>query len=358
MTKTLYLILLCLGTIVASEVHYVIIIPSQLQTCGDRCCNAETVDNHLTLSQFVNNSNDYVMNDTRLIFSPGKYSLESELIIENVHLFSMFAWPSLSLKAVLVCGHNARFEFRNVSIVTVSGLEFVGCSQNHVESVGQFKLENSAFFGNDQAIVNGKVLIIDKSTANLDRVAFVSVTDLELPENCTQAATVRVIGILLQRSSVGITQSRFEGNKVGLGAVICDEFGSDITIVNTTFVNNSASKLDAAFNCDFVNYNITSAITGGIVYTNSHGSTTVKIYDSKFVGNVGVVIFGANCSMLITHTKFFNNKYSAPFTTVYANDTDLIVSDSTFTNNTGMVLQVRDTSVSISCSEFVFNNGV
>ena len=151
MTKTLYVILLCLGTTVASEVEY-IIRPTQSQntSCGDRCSNAETVDNYcLTLSRFISISIDYLTNNTKLIFSPGNYSLESELIVENIYSFSMtlFAWPSFSS---IVCG---RLVFRNISIVTVSGLEFVGCSQNHVKSVGQFQLEDSSFFGNGQAMV-------------------------------------------------------------------------------------------------------------------------------------------------------------------------------------------------------------
>ena len=225
----------------------------------------------------------------------------------------MFAWPSFSSKAVIVCGHNASFEFRNVNTVTVSGLEFVGCSENHVKSVGRFQLEDSSFLGNGQAIINGTVLTIKESTANLDRVAFISIVDerlstlQELSENyCTAtiSTTARVIGILLRRSIIRITQSWFEGNKVGLDGVIY-EFGSDITITNTTFVNNSANNLyDACHRC----CNIANVITGGIVhvYANSRGST-VEIYHSKFVENVGVVIFANDCKMLISHYILSSN---------------------------------------------------
>ena len=308
MTKTfLYLIHLCLSTIVVSEVEY-IIRPShdQSQSCSDRCSDAESVDNCLTLSQFVNNSIDYLTNDTiaRLIFSPGNYSLESELIIENVHSFSMFAWPSFSSKAVIICDHNASFVFGNISIVTVSGLEFVGCLENHVVSIGQFQLENSSFFGNGQAIVSGTVLTIEESTANLDGVVFISAVESntiqELPENCTTIFSMDMaIGILLRGSSIRITQSWFEENKVGLRGVIYSELGSNITIFNTTFVNN----------------------TGGIVHVN-------------------------------TEPQFINN--SAPFAAVYTN---LVISHSTFTNNSGEVLDARYTNVSIRHSKFVSNNG-
>ena len=71
----------------------------------------------------------------------------------------MFVWPGSSSNAVITShGHNARFEFSNVNIVTVSGLEFVGCFENYVISVSRFQHENSEFFGNGQAMVNGTVL--------------------------------------------------------------------------------------------------------------------------------------------------------------------------------------------------------
>ena len=171
------------------------------------------MDNHLTLSQFINNSNDYLMKDTRLIFSPGNHSLESELVVESIQSFSMFAWPGSSSKAVITChGHNARFELRNLSTVTVSGLEFVGCIENHVITVSKFQLENSGFFGNGQAMVSGTVLIIEDSVASLDRVAFISAVEKlqisdapQIPEECysrTIETTDEVIGILLKRSNI------------------------------------------------------------------------------------------------------------------------------------------------------------
>ena len=84
----------------------------------------------------------------------------------------MFAWPGSSSKVVITCGHNARFEFRNVSTVTVSGFEFVGCYENYAMSVGRFQLENSGFFGNGRAIVNSTVLSIEESMGSLNRVVF------------------------------------------------------------------------------------------------------------------------------------------------------------------------------------------
>ena len=147
--------------VAANEAQY-IIRPSQSQSCADQCSKSDCASNELTLSQFVNSSTSYLTNNTRLVFSPGNYSLESELVAENVHSFSMSAWP---MRATIICGKNSRFEFRNISTVSVSGLEFIGCFENHVVSIDLFQLQNSQFFGNGQVLVNGTVLTIEHSTA-------------------------------------------------------------------------------------------------------------------------------------------------------------------------------------------------
>ena len=70
---------------------------------------------------------------------------------------------------MITCSHNVRFELRNVSSVTVSGLEFAKCFENHVLSVSQFNLKIP-----DSLAMVGQVLSIEESVANLDRVAFIS----------------------------------------------------------------------------------------------------------------------------------------------------------------------------------------
>ena len=305
---------MCITTVGANEALY-IIRPSQSQSRVDQCSKSDCADNDITLSQFVNNFTSYLTNDTSLVFSPGNYSLESELVIEHIHSFSMSVWP---MKAVIICSKNARFEFRNISAVSVSGLELVGCFENRVVSVGLFQLENSKFFGNGQAMVNGRVLIIEKSTASLNGVVFISALEKlqtsaapqELSESCPIGIieTVdAVIGILLNRSNIRITQSWFEGNKVGLGAVVYDAFGSDIIIFNTTFINNSAAKY-----C-----NDRCCFAGGIVYVNKSQGSTVKLYHCKFEKNFGVAIFSHGDNMYtsaasIIHCEFVNNTVIGP----------------------------------------------
>ena len=364
MTKVLlYMTVLCVGIAVGSEVYYTI-RPSLSQDSADPYGDTESMDGQLTLSQFVNNSTAYLANDTILIFLPGNHSLESELIVENVHSFSMFVWPASTSKVTINCdGHNARFEFRNISVVSVTGLEFFGCLENYIRSVDQFQLKSSSFIGNGQPIVHSTVLTIDTCAANLDKVTIAFIAHQEPSENCTDIISntySKETGIIQSRSStIGIAQSWFEGNSVSFGGVIYDEFGSTITVINTTFINNNAS--------DSTDCNVTS----GIVHVASNRST-VRIFNSNFMQNVGVLIFGDNCNMLITHTKFIDNEYRGSLAMVYTTDTDLVITYSTFTKNSGPIVeakcknvintiestsQERDRSLNIRYSNFVFNEG-
>ncbi len=79
-----------------------------------------------------------------------------------------------------------------------------------------------------------------------------------------------VIGILLRRSNIRITESQFERNNVGLGAAIYNELGSDVDIFNTNFVNNSAAQ-----------YCNNNCFNGGNMYV-SKNRNTVNIYHSEF----------------------------------------------------------------------------
>ena len=52
--------------------------------------------------------------------------------------------------------------------------------------------------------------------------------------------------------------------------------------------------------------------------------------------NSGVVVFGENSNMVVTHTKFINN---GPFATViYGSSSDLVIDHGTFTNNSGYAM--------------------
>ena len=61
-------------------------------------------------------------------------------MIANVISFS-------NRNVVIVCNGNGKFTFTDIHKVNVSGLNFVGCIGNRIESVDQFIVEDSNFIG-------------------------------------------------------------------------------------------------------------------------------------------------------------------------------------------------------------------
>ena len=136
--------------------------------------------------------------------------IELDLFIENIQSFSMYAELILLSKSMITCNHDAKFEFSNVSIVTMTGLKFVECSGSKVESVGQFVLESSRF---DSGVeVYTTILAIVDTISSLDRVIFARIIIAQQPQNHTTQLHIAGAVILSNRSVITITQSWFTEN--------------------------------------------------------------------------------------------------------------------------------------------------
>ena len=343
-------------------------------------------DHHLTLSQFVNNSSDYLTNDTQLIFAPENYSLESEILIENIRSFSISIEQIFSSRASIICDSNARFEFKNVSTVTLRGLDLIGCIEVHFISVGHILIESLRFY--ELSVINGSILTMDECTATLDRLAFVSSTvnsqansqdndiavndyssDSDCPTDVLRGAAV----ISSRRSVIVVTQSQFEGNNMGSGSII-EYHDSNIVIFNTTFTNNSVAT--------YCYYNIRfCCFTGGIVRSSGVQRSILKLYHTRFIRNIGVMICTvgdeillASCefvsnsappsiimdlvyaiytNMTISHTEFFGN--SAAYSLVYIESKIANIEHSRFTNNIGYSVAGVVNTIKFTHNEFVQN---
>ena len=289
-------------------------------------------NNCLTLSQFVDNSSDYLSNYTSLNFTPGNHSLEADLIVANVRSFSMLLETSSDLRrAVITCGFQARIEFINVSVVVVSGFEFAGCTGSKAVSISQLKLQNSIF--HSQINLNGTVLTLDGSTATLDEVQFLGESGRPNESNFTlkaESCMNKSFGItgnygvlLLKISIVTIKRSLFEGYTLTepTATVINAKYGSDINIFNSTFLRNSVLRR-------YNHYCYSCGCTRSILNTDS--KSTVRVCYSQFKHNRGTLI-NTRGDLTITHSKFLNNTaYSAPVINIA--DAKSTISHSSFVN--------------------------
>ena len=141
--------------------HVISVIPSPEVPCN------ETELQCLTLSQLANSSSDYIGANTTLHFLPGEHSLDSTLLIKNSDSLNA---SSLDSNVTIACSHSsARFEFRNISVVHISGLTFTGCTGNKFVNINQLTLEDSKFIGNKDSNINGPALELIESSAKLIR---------------------------------------------------------------------------------------------------------------------------------------------------------------------------------------------
>ena len=321
------------------------IVPSQ----GHRCC----ADHCLTLSQFIDNfTNCSECDNTTLIFAPGIYNLESDLVIEDIYSFSMYTlFPSITQ---INCSLGTKFVFRNANTVTVNRLNFLGCSGNLLEFIDRFHLIDSTFYDHPEA--DGTTLTIADSTAYLERIAFLSsvesVPDLihvlqpQEKENCNLSSTTDIKKILTNNSVVIITQGLFDSSIWGLGAVIYSCGSSEITIFNSTFKNNSALCCSTQ-----------PTIYDGAVLMIFQSSLDVR--DCRFEYNEGYISLVIEGDASFIHSTF-SHHYSihsiiaAVIITAYSN---LSISFSTFINNT--IISAVDgysSIISIDHSKFVNNS--
>ena len=373
---------------------YYTVTPSSADPCNE-------TEHCLTLSQFVNNSSDYLRANITL-FLQGEHSLDSTLLIENVDTFCM---SSLDSNVTIVCNHSsARFEFNNVSVVDVSGLTFIGCTGNKFINVSQLMLKDSQFIGHER---NGTALELEETSATFtntklslnygNRVISLNCenddarTDFLYGFNYYEDITVDVTAggaIVSTHSNVTIIDSVFEGNSAQAGGAIFAQLQSNITIINSTFVGNQATSLQShqycyagggVLYCDSGSSIIVNSSTferntahwlGGVMTTGLHGTVTITITNSDFVSNTagylgGVLSSADNSSITITNSNFTENSANYDGGVLYmprADNSSITITNSNFTENSansGGVLDMYsadNSSITITNSNFTENS--
>ena len=104
-----------------------IYITPSLTECHQDCC--------LTLSKFVeeykSNSSDVSDTDISLIFLPGNHSLDEEVCLSAANNISMSRYTQDTETVFIECtGQLGMINISDTKAVSVSGLYFVGCSDN------------------------------------------------------------------------------------------------------------------------------------------------------------------------------------------------------------------------------------
>ena len=100
-----------------SALHYTI-VTSPNETC-------EETEQCLTLSQFANNSSEYLNTNTTVMlhFLEGEHHLDSTIMIRNIDAFHMSSQRDSNV-AIVCNDYSSRFEVNNVRFVHIIGLTF------------------------------------------------------------------------------------------------------------------------------------------------------------------------------------------------------------------------------------------
>ena len=328
----------------------------------------------LTLSQFIDKSDSYIVDNTTLILQPGNHSLESVLSVSNISKLSLHGTSN----TVIMCHGSGRFELSNTPFICISTLTFIGCPGNSVDSVHQFTLEDSSFIGQDNA--PGTALELVNTTANLNRNKFISNSGKQnkrhLPFSDPNPLAAVGGAILSTSSNINIVGSWFEGNYAEMGGAIFSELQSNVSISNSTFIGNLAnSSFDHSSTtytyggavCIFDGGSITvanssfdnnSAIEGGAVYMND-GSITVA--NSSFDNNSAKCGGAVNMDggSITVANSFFDNNSAYDGGAVCMSYGSIIVANSSFDNNSaedGGAVYMEDSLITVVNSSFDNNS--
>ena len=351
LSTTLFLllgILLTLPLYVQNEHYSIVLSQDQCESLKGLC---------MTLSSFATNNTNYLQSSrvTELVLLPGNHSLSSKLTITHIDQLWVLSNSSQALGTNTVCiNHTARFEFTNIAHILISDVKFLGCGGISAESVMNFSLINITFDGQRK-----------KRTG----------TALELVNICGAVVVKQCNAIFLN--------CNFNRNHAKYGGAIYGDLTSNISIVNSTFYNNTAEESGGAiFAGSFtVQDNVTESGMLSIIASNFFFNEVyeelgggvavfhinVSIRESKFLHNAaqrangGALLLDTSSMAIISRTDFSGNNATHDCGgAVHMLKSTLMISNSTFSRNSivkghGGALCLQDGSNIISDCNFIFN---
>lgn len=321
--------------IIVTQGRYYHISPSANDSCSSE------VNTCLTLAQFTANLDTYLTWSTTLLFLPGDHSLESDFsVTESDNLDSLYLQLN-SKFAKIHCDLFASFDFENVSMVYVHGIEFLECSF-FLSSVDRVIIKDTAFTG--QAAF-GNTLELHECYTVIIGSYFTSAT-----------------GINAISSNLTVIQTLVEGSSE---EALSAKRNSKIVIVNSSFVNN-AMKCNP---CNIMQLSESHAIVNGSRFENNSAVedggiflvrvSVISIYNSSFMLNTAG-IFNTYLTNLNIHVSEFISNKANNGGIIVAMASYIFIIESTFIDNNatdeGGVLYATESSIVVTERNFFGNN--
>ena len=361
-----------------SKVHY--IAPSESL---DSLC-PKNASSCLTLSQFAANSSNNET-DVSLLFLPGNHTLDRELLLAHGHNFSMSKYAKDNKTVFVICNNQlGRFDISETTSVSISSLNFIGCSSNRVSQVTGLTIADSIF---QEVHKQNKITVLEISnviTTSIVRCQFFNNTLEHYDSNSSQHLEYLGRGEVLDYniyhqpntssgalymafSNVSIISCRFMYNRADIGGALVAH-NSSVHIDKTTLSYNTASfggamvTSGSTIDVDNSIFSHNSAqVNGGVMMTYND---MISINSSAFSENKadrydGVVFTYGDSSFTIRNSNFISN--SAAYeggVMATSGDSSFNISNSNFTSNNatygGVMYTSGDSSFNINNSNFYF----
>ena len=311
-----------------SFVYY--ISPDVDASCTEAC---------LTLSDVSANPDNYLVNNSTLVFLHGKHILSESLILSHKYNVSMRSFDTTQI----LCRNSSHISFQSSEYILIEDIDFIGCGGNEFVKVNNLSFENVSFTGQDGS---GTALILVNSQVKISRSSFISNKN-GVPWNTVASVTLDKYysrfdpmgyiyeyfmtngchdddyetlctarsgsAIYANASTVLILKSLFKDNVAEVGGAI---FANDaeISIYDTTFLDNHGGELfltcayDIPDYGDDIDFDCSNDSFGGVLY---ESSSNVSIDKSSFISNTalfgGVIFSSDGKNMIITNSKFTLN---------------------------------------------------
>ena len=304
-------------------------------------CSAEYTC--LTLTQFTANLDIYLAWNTTLVFLPGDHSLgESDFSVTDDPV-------SLNLKsrsAKVHCDLFGSFVFQNVSMIHVSGIEFLKCafffsSVDHIvikDTVftGQVALETTLEFYECYTIIISSYFTfatgpgITVTSSNLTVILTVVEGSSEGALSAKRNSNIVIVNskvmnnvmtcslcsvMQFSESHVIVNGSKFENNSVVEDGGVLLVHKSEMSIYNSTFVSNTAEFMGGIFNTYLTKLSVhvsefvsNRANKGGVIKAMA---SYILVTESTFIDNIAIdeggVLYAAESSIVTTERNYFSN---------------------------------------------------
>lgn len=268
---------------------------TQFNISSEQCLN----ESCLTLSQFTSNTSKYLDSNTTLVLmlEPGKHLLNSELTISNVE--DVLIMSVQSDATIIVCGSPGRLDFKHVRYVHISGMNFVGCTNNRFFSIKQFHVESTSFLslenvpGRALNLVETKGRIVDslfgEMMNSVDAInGAIRLTEREIAFVKMNRSRAIVTVVAANNTDVSVRNCQFTANHGGVFSVT----HGVINLIKSQFTNN------------------TSTSSGGTALWAVH--SMVNITECEFKNNSALTLGGAvklkECNITVIKSIFSRNR--------------------------------------------------